>query len=93
MVITKKEFVNRIAEKGNLKKVEANREIELFVETLLDCLKEEGVVKFTGFGKFELKKVRERKGRNLKTGESCIIPEHRKIKFYVSESLTKRINE
>lgn len=92
MAITKKEFVNRMAEKGNLKKGEANRELELFVETLLDCLKEEGVVKFSGFGKFELKKVRERRGRNPKTGESCTIPEHRKVKFYVSESLTRRIN-
>ena len=44
-----------------------------------------------GFGKFELKKMKEKPARNPITGESCIVPEHKKVRFYVSEGLSGRI--
>lgn len=42
-----------------------------------------------GFGKFEVKTVKEIIGRNPKNGNVCMIPEHKKVKFYASEGLSK----
>ena len=93
MAITKTEFINRMAKKGGITKVEANRGVDAFIETLIDCLKEDGGVKFVGFGKFELKTVKERMGRNPQNGKEYMIPEHKKVKFYASETLTDRMNQ
>ena len=91
MAITKTEFVDRMAEIGGITEKEANRGVDAFIETLIDCLNTEGVVKFVGFGRFELKTMKEKSARNLKTGESCIVPEHKKVKFYAGEALADRI--
>ena len=93
MAITKTEFVNRMAEIGGITKVEANRGVDAFIETLIDCLNDGCVVKFVGFGKFELKTMKEKPARNPKTGESCIVPEHKKVKFYAGETLTDKMNQ
>jgi len=73
MTINKKEFVNRMAEIGGITKKEANRGVDAFIETLIDCMKEEVRVKFVGFGRFELKTVKEKPARNPKTGEPCCV--------------------
>ena len=80
-----------MAKKGEITKAEASKEIKLFLNTLMECLREEDAVKFQEFGKFELKTVKKRMGRNPKTGETCFIPEHKKVKFYASEILIDRI--
>ena len=64
MAIFKKEFIDKMAETGGITKKEARRGVELFIETLMDCMAE---------------------------GEDCIVPEHRKMKFYASEVLADRI--
>ena len=89
--VNKKEFAYKIAEKGDFYKKDAVRMTELFWETLLDYLAEGKKVNFYGIGHFELKTVKERMARNLKTGETCIVPEHKKVKFYSSETLADRI--
>ena len=93
MTINKMEFVNRMAEIGGITKKEANRGADAFIETLIDCLNAECVVKFVGFGRFELKTMKEKPARNPKTGESCIVPEHKKVKFYAGEALAERMKE
>lgn len=91
MAVNKTELVNRMAEKGGIKKAKAYEAIDLVLETLMDCLREKGTVKLQNFGKFEIKTVKERIGRNPKTGEECLVPVHRKVKFYPSEMLIDRI--
>lgn len=93
MTITKTEFVNRMAEIGGITKAEASRGVDAFIATLIDCLNDGCVVKFVGFGKFELKTMKEKPARNPKTGESCIVPEHKKVKFYAGETLTDKMNQ
>ena len=89
--VNKKEFAYKIAEKGDFYKKDAVSMTVLFCETLLDFLALCKIVNFYGIGHFELKTVKERMARNLKTGEACIVPEHKKVKFYSSETLADRI--
>ena len=91
MAVFKKEFIDRMAETGGITKKDARRGLELFIETLMDCMAEGEKVKFTGFGKFEMKTTKERKGLNPFNGTDCIVPEHKKMKFYASEVLADKI--
>ena len=93
MAVFKKEFIDRMAEIGGITKKEAKRGLELFIETIVDYMAEDEMVRFTGFGKFEMKTAKERKGINPFNGEDCIVPEHRKMKFYASEILANKIKE
>lgn len=91
MAVLKKEFIDRMSEKGGITKKEARRGVDLFFETLMDCMREDEKVVFTGLGKFEMKTFKERKGRIPIGGAECIVPEHRKMRFYASEKLQDRI--
>ena len=91
MAVTKKEFVKRMTEKGNIRQARAEELVDLFLETLVDCLKKDGTMKLYGFGRFEVKTAREQIGRNPKNGREYLIPEHKKVKFYASETLTDKV--
>ena len=66
------------------------------VETLLEIIKrtlESGEdVMVSGFGKFEVKDKRERKGRNPATGEDMILEPRRVVTFKTAGNLKDRIN-
>ena len=93
MPLNKKEFADRMAAKGGIKKKDAMKGLDLFIETLMDCMSENEKVKLLNFGSFQMRTVKERIGRNPQTGQECIIPEHEKVKFVASEGLADRINE
>ena len=92
MSVLKKEFIDRMAENGGITKKAARLGFDLFIETLLDCMSEGEKVMFNNFGRFEMKTLESRKTR-LPLGGECIIPEHKKMKFYPSRTLSKRIEE
>ena len=85
MAVLKKEFIDRMAETGGITKKAAREGLELFIETLMDCICENEKVMFNNFGRFEMKTLGSRKGR-LPLGGECIIPEHKKMKFYPSKT-------
>ena len=93
MAIGKKEFADKIAENRGIKKKAAYQLVDTFIETVMSYLGEGETVKFQNFGKFEMKTAKERVVRNPKTGQSCIVPEHQKVKFKASEILADRIQE
>ena len=92
MSVNKKEFADRMAAKKKKKKKDAMKGLNLFIETLMDCMSEGEKVKLLNFGSFQMKTAKERIGRNPQTGQECIIPKHEKIKFVASEGLADRIN-
>lgn len=92
MSVLKKEFIDRMAENGGITKKAARIGFDLFIETLMDCMCENEKVMFNNFGRFEMKTLGERMGR-LPLGGECIIPEHKKMKFYPSRILSKKIED
>lgn len=93
MAVLKKEFADRMAEIGGITKKDAKRGLELFIETLMDYMSENEKVMIKGFGRFEMKTYKEKICKSPITGENCMIPEHRKMRFYASETLPGRIKE
>lgn len=95
MAVLKKEFIDRMAEKGGITKKAAREGLDLFIETLMDCMAEDEKVMFKGFGRYEMKTYKERvcSSNSPIGGGNCIVPEHKKMRFYASELLGGRIEE
>ncbi|MCQ2319566.1 MAG: integration host factor subunit beta [Bacteroidales bacterium] len=74
--MTKAEIVAKIAEKTGVEKGAAQAVVESFMEIVKDSVKADEPVYLRGFGSFIKKTRKAKKGRNIKAGESIIIPEH-----------------
>ena len=92
-MITKTKFIKEMAQRGNLKQVEAERLFDLFLNTLKYSIKEYGGVKFRGFGNFVVKEHKERMGRNPKNGNPAVIPNYKTVKFHVGEVFKDSLND
>ena len=93
MAVLKKEFIDRMAENGGITKKAARMGFDLFFETLMGCMAEGEKVLLVGIGRFEMKTTKERIGKVPLSGAECIVPEHRRMKFHASETLTDKIEE
>lgn len=89
MAVLKKEFIDRMAENGGITKKAARQGFDLFIETLMDCLCENEKVIINGFGRFEMKMVKEKKMPFR--GDDSVVPEH--MKFYPNRLLGNVIEE
>lgn len=89
--MNKTEFINAVAEKSGLSKVDAKKAVEAFVETVSGELKEGGKVALLGFGSFSVAEKAARKGVNPKTKQPIEIPARKSVKFKAGAELTEII--
>ena len=89
--MNKTEFINAVAEKSGLSKVDAKKAVEAFVETVSSELKEGGKVALLGFGSFSVAEKSARKGVNPKTKQPIEIPARKSAKFKAGAELTEII--
>lgn len=89
--MNKTEFINAVAEKSGLSKVDAKKAVEAFVETVSSELKEGGKVALLGFGSFSVAEKSARKGVNPKTKQPIEIPARKSVKFKAGAKLTEII--
>ena len=89
--MNKTEFINAVAEKSGLSKVDAKKALEAFVETVSSELKEGGKVALLGFGSFSVAEKAARKGVNPKTKQPIEIPARKSVKFKAGAELTEII--
>ena len=89
--MNKTEFINAVAEKSGLSKVDAKKAVEAFVETVSSELKEGGKVALLGFGSFSVAEKSARKGVNPKTKQPIEIPARKAVKFKAGAELTEII--
>ncbi|MDD7561735.1 MAG: HU family DNA-binding protein, partial [Parabacteroides sp.] len=74
--MNKTEFINSIAEKSGLSKVDAKKALDAFVDTVASELKAGNKVAILGFGTFSVNEKAARTGLNPRTKESIVIPAH-----------------
>jgi integration host factor subunit alpha len=91
MALTKNDIVTSVHELGFTKK----KSVEV-IETLLEIMKgtlgKGEDVLISGFGKFCIKKKKERRGRNPATGTDLILKERKVVTFKCSGKLRDQIN-
>ncbi len=85
--VTKSELVSNIAKKANLKKADAEKALEAFIEVVKDSLSKGKGVRLIGFGTFAVRNRKARKSRNPRTGQTINIPPTKVPAFKPSASL------
>jgi DNA-binding protein HU-beta len=92
LFVTKQEFVEKIADKANLQRRDAQAAVEAVLETITDELKGGGEVVFTGFGKFSTQHRAARQGVNPRNPtEKVEIPASIVPKFSAGSHLKKEV--
>ena len=91
--MTKKEFVDLYAVKGNFEtKAEAERKLNSLLDLLGEVLVKGDEINFVGWGKFEVRETPARTGRNPKTGEEVAIPAKKVVKFKAGKGLADKVD-
>ncbi|MDX1641312.1 MAG: HU family DNA-binding protein [Balneolaceae bacterium] len=91
--ITFKELVELIAKQSKQSESSANSFIHELVQIIESGLKQSGSVSISGFGKFELRWMKERPGINPQTGEEITIPGQNKVSFKPFKALRETVNK
>ncbi len=89
--ITKRELVQRIAEKTGVQQVSAKEVIQCFLDEIITELAKGNRLEFRDFGVFEPKSKAQRVARNPRTGAKVQVPEKTTVKFKVGRLMKKRI--
>jgi nucleoid DNA-binding protein len=94
MTVTKKAMVKRIAAETEVKRADVKEVVQHFLDDMVEALSEGKKIEFRRFGIFELVVAKEKVGRNPKKPQNeVVIPEHVKVRFRTSESLTKKVSQ
>ena len=94
MTITKADLAQQIYNNHEeLTKIQATEAIEAFLRISKDSLIGGSGLLLSGFGKFNVREKRERKGRNPQTGEDLILESRRVVTFTPSGILRTKVNE
>ena len=90
--MNKTELISAMSENANMSKVDTEKALKAFIDTVTEELKNGGKVQLVGFGTFEVAERAERQGRNPKTGETITIPASKSPKFKAGRSLKDAVN-
>src|SRR5438067_9560101 len=90
---TKKELIDRIAERTGAKRVQVKRVVQQFLDEVVAELGRGNRLEFRDFGVFETKIRKARKAQNPKTLEPVEVPEKRTVKFKVGRLMKQKLGE
>lgn len=93
MAINKKQFIKQMAKNGHTTQLACREYLNLALDTFYKLLREGNEIKLYGILNAKVKKTPERMARNLQTGKECIVPERKRVKIKISQTLHDRLNE
>jgi len=94
MTLTKADLVQQVHKSHpHLTKAEASQAVETFLAIAKETLIGGEDLLLSGFGKFNVKDKKARRGRNPQTGEDLILEARRVVTFKPSGILRKKINQ
>jgi integration host factor subunit beta len=91
--ITKKELVNRIAERSKQTKVVVKDIVQQFLDEIVKELAEGNRLEFREFGVFEVKERAARTAQNPRTLEKVEVPAKRVVKFKVGRLMRQNVGD
>lgn len=90
--ITKKELVDRIAEKTQNKPAIVKTVVQQFLDEISSELSKNNRLEFRDFGIFEVKERAARMAQNPKTMEPVEVPAKRTVKFKMGRGMREGMN-
>lgn len=91
--ITKKELVEQIAERTQIRRGVTRPIIQALLDEIVTELAKGNRLEFRGFGIFEPKKVAARKAQNPQTLEQVRIPARRTVKFKMGRLMKQKLKK
>lgn len=85
--MTKADIIESVYDKVGFSKKESSELVEVVFETMKRTLERGEKVKISGFGKFEVRYKRPRRGRNPQTNDEIVIEERNVLSFKPSQVL------
>ena len=93
MKITKADLIQQVYKNHEeLTKAQATESVEALLHIAKDSLIKGEDLLLSGFGKFNVRKKKQRKGRNPQTGEELMLDARRVVTFNPSGLLRDRVN-
>ena len=93
MTLTKADIAKQVYNQNNgLTKTQAFDSVEAFIRVSKNCLIGGSDLLLSGFGKFNVKNKKTRRGRNPQTGEELILDARRVVTFKSSGILKDKVN-
>jgi nucleoid DNA-binding protein len=89
--ITKKEFIDRIAETTQAKRVIVKRIVQSFLDEITTELGKGNRLEFRDFGVFETRTRASRVAQNPKTLERVEVPSKRTVKFKMGRQMKEKL--
>jgi len=89
--VTKKELIDRIAERTQAKRVAVKRIVQAFLDEIVQELRQDNRLEFRDFGVFETRTRASRTAQNPKTLERVHVPPKRTVKFKVGRMMKIRL--
>jgi nucleoid DNA-binding protein len=90
--ITKKELIDRIAERTQAKRVSVKRIIQTFLDEITEELCRDNRLEFRDFGVFETRTRAARIAQNPKTLERVEVAAKRTVKFKMGRLMRERLS-
>ena len=90
--MNKQDLVLQLANKEQLTQKKADEIISTTLESIMKALSKGEKVTLVGFGTFEPRKRKERRGRNPKTGQEIQIPASIAPKFSAGKQFKQSVN-
>ena len=77
-----------------LKKSDLEKILKIFLNTIVEGIKDNKSTELRNFGRFSVKRIKEkRNARNPSTGEKIHVEERKSISFKMSKELREKINK
>ena len=90
--VTKKDLVEKISDSTGLTQVDTKIVVESFLEAIAQSLEKGKNIEIRGFGRFKVKKKKERMARNPRTNEHIRVQAGYKPVFEASRELRNMVN-
>ena len=87
------ELIELFAQKADINAAEAKSFIQALSDIVTEVAISEGKATITGFGRFTISEVADREGTQPGTGESIIIPAHKRMNFTPYKNLAEMVNQ
>jgi integration host factor subunit beta len=81
MTMTKAELVEKVAERADVPRKQADEVVQVVLDSIVAALHKDEKVELRGFGSFRIRQRGERTGRNPKTGAKVHVPP-KKIPYF-----------
>ena len=85
-------LADRVAEKMDVGRHEAQAIVEAVLDSMADEMVEKGSILLTGFGTLSVRERAERTARNPQNGAPVTIPAHNDVKFKPGAALLRYVN-